>query len=681
MPVRPIRRVVATLNSSNKPEQIPTGGDVRDRETSLSRQDSAVPNSSHGQAVVAGSREFLRYEELLGQIPAAMGIMLGPEHRWSYVNQLYVRVTGRGSANDFLGKTVLESLPEIAGQGFIELLDSVYRTGEPYAGREVKAVLNRFVTDGVVDTYWDFTYQPMRNPEGRVEGILVHAMDVTDRVAARQAIEQSEERFRAIVDTTPECVKVVAADGTLLYMNSAGLAMVGAGSIDVAAVRSVYDLIAPEDRERYRVFNEHVCRGTKAVLRFDMIGLHGVRRHMESHAEPMRNVDGSIVQLAVARDVSARKEAEEAQRRLAAIVESSDDAIVSKDLNGIVTSWNKSAEKLFGYTAEEMVGKPITRVIPPELHKDEDLILGKIRRGERIDHFETVRLTKAGERIEVSLTISPLKDEDGKVVGAAKIARNITQNKKLERTLRTTEKLAAAGRLAATVAHEINNPLEAVMNLVYLAQRDLPKIERVAVHLNAAKRELDRVAHISRQTLGFYRDTSSPVTVNVAQTVDDLLYLYEKRLQTRRIKVVRQHDGELEVTAFVGEIRQAFSNLISNSIDAMPQGGMLFIRISKSHAWSTGLPGVRVTVLDTGPGIAPPDRKNLFEPFFTTKAEVGTGLGLWITRNIVVKHRGSIRVRSRTGPEAHGTAFSIFLPAEGSLPEESHPAKARHILA
>jgi PAS domain S-box-containing protein len=675
------RRVATTLNSLNKPEQNPTGGNVGDRETSLSRQDSAVPNSSHGQTLVEGTREFLRYEDLLGQIPAAMGILLGPEHRWSYVNELYVQMTGRRSANDFLGKTVIESLPEIAGQGFIELLDGVYRTGEPYAGREVKAVLNRFMTDGVGDTYWDFTYQPMRSPEGRVEGILVHAMDVTDRVAARKAIEQSEERFRAIVDTTPECVKVVAADGTLLYMNSAGLAMLGAGPIDAAAARNVYDLIAPEDRERYRAFNEHVCRGSKAVLRFDMIGLQGVRRHMESHAQSMCNANGSIVQLAVVRDISARKQAEEAQRRLAAIVESSDDAIVSKDLNGIVTSWNKSAERLFGYTAEEMVGKSIKLVIPPELHTDEDLILGKIRRGEKIDHFETVRLTKAGERLEVSLTISPVKDEEGKVVGAAKIARNITLNKKLERTLRTTEKLAAAGRLAATVAHEINNPLEAVMNLVYLAQRDLPKIDKVAVHLNAAKRELDRVAHIARQTLGFYRDTSSPATVNVAQTMDDLLYLYEKRLQTRRIKVVRQHDGELEVTAFVGEIRQAFSNLISNSVDAMPQGGMLLIRISKSRAWSTGSPGIRVTVLDTGPGIAPPDRKKIFEPFFTTKADVGTGLGLWITRNIVVKHRGSIRVRSRTGPEAHGTAFSIFLPAEGSLPEESHPAKASQILA
>src|SRR5258707_670061 len=171
-------------------------------------------------------------------------------------------------------------------------------------------------------------------------------------------------------------------------------------------------------------------------------------------------------------------EAEQAQLRLAAIVESPGDAIASKDLNGTITSWNRSAEKLFGYKAEEIIGKPVTLIIPPELHRDEFTILSKIRRGEKIEHFETIRLHKNGEKVEVSLTISPVKDENGKVIGAAKIIRNITENNKIERALRTTEKLAAAGRMAATVAHEINNPLEAVTNLVYLAKRDLANNDR-----------------------------------------------------------------------------------------------------------------------------------------------------------------------------------------------------------
>lgn len=354
-----------------------------------------------------------------------------------------------------------------------------------------------------------------------------------------------------------------------------------------------------------------------------------------------------------------------AAQQLAAIVESSDDAIASKDLNGIVTSWNKSAERLFGYTAAEMIGKPITTIIPPELLADETMILSKIRKGEKIDHFETVRVTKSGERVEVSLSISPVRDAQGKIVGAAKVVRDITQNKKIERALRTTEKLAAAGRLAATVAHEINNPLEAVHNLVFLAKRDVKNSENVAQYLQMAQRELDRVAHIARQTLGFYRDTSAPTTFSLVKTLEDLLFLYEKRLEVRGIRVVRQYKYDGEITALAGEIRQVLSNLISNAFDAMPNGGSLCIRISKSRQWNKrSQQGVRITMLDTGTGIPVPARKRLFEPFFTTKEDVGTGLGLWITKNIVEKHHGNIRFISRTGPEDHGTAFSIYLPAK-----------------
>lgn len=372
------------------------------------------------------------------------------------------------------------------------------------------------------------------------------------------------------------------------------------------------------------------------------------------------------LQLARSRKMASEiiQESDEARRRLAAIVESSDDAIASKDLHGIVRSWNRSAERMFGYKAAEIIGRPITTIIPPELQSDEEIILGKIRRGEKIEHFETVRMTKSGERIEVSLSISPIRDDQGKVIGAAKIVRDITENKKIERALRTTEKLAAAGRLAATVAHEINNPLEAVTNLVYLARRDLPNNAKVADYLELAKRELDRVAHIARQTLGFYRDTSSPMLFNIAQSFDDLLFLYEKRLETRKINLVRQYDNQVEVVALPGELRQAFSNLLSNSIDSMPTGGSLVIRVSKARTWrEPRREGVRVTVLDTGTGIKPEHKRNLFQPFFTTKADVGTGLGLWITHGIIEKHGGVIQVKSKTGPKEHGTVFSIFLPS------------------
>lgn len=419
---------------------------------------------------------------------------------------------------------------------------------------------------------------------------------------------------------------------------------------------------------------QHICAQHSNLV--PMEGYIG----LTDEEERLRNIV-FLQQRAHALDIQ-RQEAAEARRRLAAIVESSDDAIASKDLNGIVTSWNKSAERMFGYRADEIIGRPILVVIPPELHRDEDMILSKIRRGEKIDHFETVRVTKNGERIDVSLTISPVRDEQGKVIGAAKIVRNITENKKIERALRITERLATAGRLAATVAHEINNPLEAVTNLVYLAKRDLPDVTKAAQRLELASRELDRVAHIARQTLGFYRDSSSPVRLDVAQALDDLLSLYEKRLEVRNIKVIKQYEPKLEMTALAGEVRQAFSNLISNSIDAMPSGGSLVIRAAKSHEWyNSNLPGVRVSILDTGSGIEPRHRKNLFQPFFTTKADVGTGLGLWITRGIVEKHGGKIHVKTRTEPPNRGTVFSIFFPDKATAPNGISPSQsANHLM-
>jgi PAS domain S-box-containing protein len=616
-----------------------------------------------------------------------------------------------------------------------------------------------------------------------------------ERAAVSKELVDSEERFRAIFETTPECVKLVAADGTLLHMNSAGLSMIGAERANLVVGRNIYDVIAAEDRERFREFNERICCGERGSLEFDIVSLNGTRRHMETHAAPFRISDGSIVQLAVARDVSEkkraekalraseqrfrslsacsplgfvltdtagncvytnprcqeicgftfeqalgqgwaefvhpadrdrilekwtetathggqfaeefrwgisedhvrwtfvrsapqvsdegtvighvgtvedvteRKQAEEARHKLAAIVESSDDAIASKDLNGIVTSWNRAAERTFGYTAKEMIGRSILTIIPPELHSDEDMILSKIRRGEKIEHFETVRVTKSGERIEVSLSISPVRDEQGRIIGAAKIARNITEKKKIERALRITEKLAAAGRLAATVAHEINNPLEAVTNLVFLAKRDVNNPQKIAAHLGLAERELDRVAHIARQTLGFYRETSSPVPVNIVKTLDDLLYLYEKRLESRSIHLTKRYSTDMQVTGLAGEIRQAFSNLISNAIDAMPGGGSFVIKVSESRG-SDRPEGVRVSVLDTGVGIGRKEQKHVFEPFFTTKADVGTGLGLWITKNIIEKHGGTIRFRSKAG---HGTVFSIFLPLSSERMEKPSP--------
>lgn len=484
--------------------------------------------------------------------------------------------------------------------------------------------------------------------------------------AAASEAEKAQRRLAAIIESSEDAIASKDLNGIITSWNKSAERLFGWTAEEIIG-QSVTLIIPKELQDDEPKILAKISQGER-IKHFQTVRVHknGQRIDVSLTVSPIKDGKGNIIGAAkIVRDISRQKRLEEASLRLAAIVESSDDAIASKDLNGIITSWNHSAEKLFGYTAEEIIGRPVTLIIPPELHHDEDMILSKIRRGEKIDHFETIRLHKNGERVEVSLTISPIRDENGKVIGAAKIVRNITETNKIERALQTTEKLAAAGRMAATVAHEINNPLEAVTNLVYLARKDLNNNDRVAGYLELASRELDRVAHITRQTLGFYRDTSSPIRLNIRQTLDDLLLLYEKRLESRNIKVVKQYDNDLEITALAGELRQAFSNLITNPLDAMPNGGKLILRVSKTHQWNRShLDGVRLTILDTGSGIEPKHRKNIFQPFFTTKKDVGTGLGLWITRSIVEKHRGTIRMKSRTGQDNHGTAFSIFLPTE-----------------
>ena len=359
-------------------------------------------------------------------------------------------------------------------------------------------------------------------------------------------------------------------------------------------------------------------------------------------------------------DIHDKKEATEARHRLAAIVESSNDAIVSKDLNGIITSWNSRAEKMFGYTADEIIGKSVTMIIPPELHQDEDMILSKIRNGEKINHFETIRLMKNGEPLEVSLSISPVRDDHGTIIGAAKIARDITENKKMERALHMTEKLAAAGRLAATVAHEINNPLESVTNFIYLAKLDPALPSSVRQYLESADQELSRVAHIARQTLGFYRDNSRPTWVDVSSIVDEVFTIYRRKLENKSICFDKRIASEVRVFAVEGELKQILSNLVANAVDASPFNSRISV-CARTITAHDGTKGVRVLVADRGEGISPEHEGKLFSPFFTTKKDVGTGLGLWITKKLIEKAGGSIRLRSRTGDRS-GTVFALTFP-------------------
>ena len=310
-----------------------------------------------------------------------------------------------------------------------------------------------------------------------------------------------------------------------------------------------------------------------------------------------------------------------------------------------------------------MIGRSITAVIPTELLDDEQRILATIAGGARIEHFETVRVRKGGERLDVSLTISPVRDNAGKIVGAAKVARDITRQKKAERALHTNERLAAVGRLAATVAHEINNPLAAVTNFVYLAKQRVVR-DDVREFLTGAQEELKRISHLTKQTLGFYRETQGARSVTIGSTLDSLISVFSYKTRDRAVEIRPEIRQDPEIFAVPGEIRQLVANLLSNSIDAVGQAGKIRIRVSGTSSFNgTRKAGVKLTIADSGPGIPLHSRSKLFEPFYTTKKDIGTGLGLWISRNIVEKHHGWIRVKTSTVPGRSWTVFSVFLPA------------------
>jgi PAS domain S-box-containing protein len=344
---------------------------------------------------------------------------------------------------------------------------------------------------------------------------------------------------------------------------------------------------------------------------------------------------------------------------LVAIVESSDDAIISKNLQGIVTSWNAAASRIFGYTAEEMIGQSILLLIPEELHHEEDLILSKVKAGERVEHYETTRITKGGERVEVSITISPIRDEHGRIIGASKLARDISGRKQMERLLIQSEKLAATGRMAATIAHEINNPLDSVMNLIFLARTSSSMI-KARGYLQTAEKELERVAHISRQTLGYYREAGAPVEVNLRELVEDVVAAYQGKLRSKRISIDCEFNEHCPILVNRGEMVQVLSNIIANSIDAMQQEGILQIQIGK--AVHSEVEGVRIMVRDNGTGIRQEHLGKIFEPFFTTKGNFGTGIGLWVTKQLIEKHGGNIVLTSCTDIGKSGTSLSIFVP-------------------
>jgi PAS domain S-box-containing protein len=361
----------------------------------------------------------------------------------------------------------------------------------------------------------------------------------------------------------------------------------------------------------------------------------------------------------------------ESRERFQITLNSLGDAVMATGAEGLVRYINPVAQQLTGWESYmEARGRPLSEVAR---------LIDERTREELTDPVESVRqahkvvglsnhillVSRSGREYPIEMTGAPIVDETGQLTGVVVVFRDVTQRRQTEQTLQASDRLTQAGRLAATIAHEIRNPLDTVSNLLFLLRQDHYPRAETRQYLDLASDELGRITQITGQLLTFHREAQSPVPVDLVRVLESVLTLYSPQIGMMGIRVTTRFETKHPVRGFPGELRQVFANLVSNAVHSMPGGGHLLLHVFESSLTSDPKrKGVRVTVLDNGSGIPPDARKNLFSPFFTTKGEGGTGLGLWVTRGIIEKHEGTIHFTSTLRSGRSGTAFSVFLPFE-----------------
>ena len=353
----------------------------------------------------------------------------------------------------------------------------------------------------------------------------------------------------------------------------------------------------------------------------------------------------------------SRKEAEQ----LSEVILHSSDAVITSRVDGAIRNWNNGASEMLGYTSTEALGKTLAELIlPAGSHDSLAKAMRQVEQGQEYSG-EITACRKDGSTFEASIKLTPHMEAPGTFVASSAVLRNISMQKRAERALLQNEKLASVGRLASSIAHEINNPLASVTNLLYILDSQVPTPELKAL-VTTAQEELARVSQITSHTLRFHRQSSSPTDLDITRLFESVITLYRARLRNAGIEPILGSRAARPLRCHEGELRQIVLNIVGNAVDAMKNGGVLHLRCHESTNWSTGEPGVRIILADTGTGMPRQTLARIFEPFFSTKGIGGTGLGLWVTHDLVHKNHGSIAVRTSVRLDAHGTVFSLFFP-------------------
>jgi two-component system, chemotaxis family, sensor kinase Cph1 len=478
-----------------------------------------------------------------------------------------------------------------------------------------------------------------------------------------------KQLYEAVLANTPDLGYVFDLNHRFIYANDALLAMWGK-TWEEAIGKNCLELgyeawhAAMHDREIEQVIATR--KSVRGEVPFN--GTNG-RRIYDYIFFPVFASDGSVQAVGGStRDISDMKAAQsaltESEKRFRALVAASSDVVYR--MNADWTEMHPLQGRGFVADTESVERNWLGKYVPSE---DQARVMESIHISVRekkpfeLEH----RVLRADGTVGWTFSRAiPVLGDAGEIVEWFGAATDITARKQSEQALLRAEKLASLGRMAATISHEINNPLEAVTNLLYLARSagDVPDVVRE--RLDTADAELKRIAHITRQSLGFYRESNAATVTSIPDLLNSCFDLLQGKIEAKRAEIRKEWQADVKVTAVAGELRQVLSNLLANSLDAIDTRGKIRVRVSEQRAWKTpGQRSVRITMADNGSGISPAAREHLFEPFFTTKGSVGTGLGLWVTKQIIDKHHGSIQVRSQPSGERRGTIFSIVLPAKG----------------
>lgn len=573
--------------------------------------------------------------------------------------------------------------------------------------RAARGEVQRFQTDLVLadgtKRWWDITVVPVRDAQGRPERLLATSRDVTSEKVAKEALERREAELRrqtrqltAFLETAPVCLHRLAPDGTVTWANETALTTFGHGPQDYAG----------RDFGEFLVDEESACDTMARLRRGEALRAHELRMRCKDGAvkwvlldSTSLHEDGRLLHThCFTRDVTEQKRIDATRAALAAIVATSDDAIISKTLDGRIQSWNQGAERLFGYTAAEAVGRSIELIIPPELRHEEHEILARLRDGQRVAHYETVRVAKSGARVDISLSVSPLRDHRGRITGASKVARDITEKKRAEaelrehrehlerlveertaalqrshQRLRAAERLASLGTLSAGLGHDMGNLLVPVrVRLESLGAIPLPPGAEDDVRAIRTSTE-----YLQRLANGLRLLALDPSARPVRETSELSAWWSDaqgvmRTVLPRAVVLAADLPEECAVRISRAALTQAVFNLVQNSGDALRERGHGRVVVAARVDGDT----VHLSVTDDGPGMTPEVRRQCMDPFFSTKTRgISTGLGLALVYGLVREAGGAVELHSEVGV---GTTFTLALPrAEASAAaDRAHGGRA-----